>query len=54
MSNSGEKTLYERQGGDDAISALVNNLLPRLMADQLLGRFRRIAAMTASLGKSNC
>jgi hemoglobin len=34
-----EKTLYERLGGYDAISAVVNNLLPRLMSDSQLGRF---------------
>ena len=39
MSNSDEKSLYERLGGYDAVSAVANNLLPRLMADQLLGRF---------------
>lgn len=34
-----EKTLYERLGGYDAIRAVVDNLLPRLQADELLGRF---------------
>ena len=34
-----EKTLYDRLGGYDAISAVVNNLLPRLMSDAQLGRF---------------
>lgn len=34
-----EQTLYERLGGYDAISAVVNNHLPRLMSDSLLGRF---------------
>ncbi|WP_109316555.1 group I truncated hemoglobin [Pseudovibrio ascidiaceicola] len=34
-----EKTLYERLGGYDAISAVVNNLLPRLQSDELLARF---------------
>ena len=34
-----EKTLYERLGGYDAISAVVNDLLPRLMSDSQLGRF---------------
>ena len=33
------KTLYERLGGDDAISAVANDLLPRLLADPQLGRF---------------
>lgn len=32
-------TLYERLGGYDAITAVANNLLPRLMADEALGRF---------------
>ncbi len=31
--------LYDRLGGYDAISAVVNNLLPRLMNDEQLGRF---------------
>ncbi|MFW2438019.1 MAG: group I truncated hemoglobin [Arenicellales bacterium] len=34
-----EQTLYQRLGGYDAISAVVNNLLPRLMSDSRLGRF---------------
>ena len=34
-----DKTLYERLGGYDAISAVVNDLLSRLMADTQLGRF---------------
>ena len=34
-----EKTLYERLGGYDAISAVVNDLLPRLQADTQLARF---------------
>jgi len=34
-----EQTLYERLGGYDAISAVVNNLLPRLTSDSRLGRF---------------
>ena len=32
-------TLYERLGGYDAVSAVVNNLIPRLMSDDQLGRF---------------
>jgi len=32
-------TLYSRLGGYDAIAAVVNNLLVRLMADSQLGRF---------------
>lgn len=32
-------TLYERLGGYDAISAVANNLLPRLQADSQLARF---------------
>lgn len=38
MSNP-TKTLYDRLGGYDAVSAVVNDLLPRLMADERLGRF---------------
>ena len=34
-----EKTLYERLGGYDAISAVANDLLPRLQADSQLARF---------------
>jgi hemoglobin len=34
-----EKSLYERLGGYDAISAVANNLLPRLQADADWGRF---------------
>ncbi|MDP7019833.1 MAG: group 1 truncated hemoglobin [Pirellulaceae bacterium] len=32
-------TLYERLGGYDAIAAVADNLLPRLMGDEQLGRF---------------
>ena len=39
MSNSDEKSLYEKLGGYDAISAVAKNLVSRLRADQLLGRF---------------
>ena len=34
-----KKTLYERLGGYDAITAVANDLLPRLEADPQLGRF---------------
>jgi len=34
-----EKTLYERLGGYDAISAFAEDLLPRLVGDDQLGRF---------------
>ena len=34
-----EQTLYERLGGYDGITGFVNNLLPRLKADPLLGRY---------------
>ena len=33
------RTLYERLGGYDAMSAVANDLLPRLMSDPQLGRF---------------
>ena len=36
---SDEKTLYARLGGYDAIAAVVDNLLPRLMSDEKLARF---------------
>ena len=32
-------TLYERLGGYDAIVATVNDFLPRVIADEALGRF---------------
>ena len=35
----GKKTLYERLGGYDAISAVANDLLRRLQADSRLARF---------------
>ncbi|MGH8754932.1 MAG: group I truncated hemoglobin, partial [Burkholderiales bacterium] len=34
-----KKTLYERLGGYDAISAVANDLMPRLQADPQLARF---------------
>lgn len=34
-----QKTLYERLGGYDGITAFTNDLLPRLQADAQLGRF---------------
>jgi hemoglobin len=36
---SDEKSLYARLGGYDAIAAVADNLLPRLISDPLLGRF---------------
>ena len=36
---SEEKSLYSRLGGYDAIAAVSENLVARLMADPLLGRF---------------
>jgi hemoglobin len=33
------KSLYQRLGGYDAIAAVCNDLLPRLVSDPLLGRF---------------
>lgn len=39
MSVNNPQTLYERLGGYDAISAVVDDLLPRLTSDALLGRF---------------
>lgn len=34
-----EKTLYERLGGYDVLVIAVDNILPRVMADEKLGRF---------------
>jgi hemoglobin len=34
-----DKSLYERLGGYDAVSAVANDLLPRLHGDPQLGRF---------------
>ena len=34
-----EKSLYERLGGYDALTAVANDLLPRLQGDAQLGRF---------------
>src|SRR5881628_1961164 len=34
-----KKTLYDRLGGYDAITAVANDLLPRLQTDPQLGRF---------------
>jgi len=39
MMSDEKKTLYERLGGYDAITAVVNDLLPRLRGDPQLGRF---------------
>jgi hemoglobin len=36
---SGTRSLYERLGGYDAISAVAEDLLPRLRTDPTLGRF---------------
>lgn len=35
----GQKSLYERLGGYDGITAFANDLLPRLQGDSQLGRF---------------
>jgi hemoglobin len=37
--SSDKKTLYERLGGYDAITAVANDLLPQLQADLQLSRF---------------
>ena len=39
MSNTNPKSLYERLGGYDAICAVANDLLSRLVTDKLLARF---------------
>ena len=38
MSN-GKRSLYERLGGYEAVTAVANDLLPRLRGDSQLGRF---------------
>lgn len=37
--SDGSKSLYERLGGYDAVAAVADDLLPRLMGDAQLGRF---------------
>lgn len=39
MNDTVTKSLYERLGGYDAITTVTNDLLPRLMGDELLGRY---------------
>ena len=39
MPNDSNATLYNRLGGYDAISAVADDLLPRLQGDAQLGRF---------------
>ena len=37
--NSDSRSLYERLGGYDAISAVVEDFIPRMVADPKVGRF---------------
>ncbi|MBI1312418.1 group 1 truncated hemoglobin [bacterium] len=39
MSDADRATLYVRLGGYDGVSAVAENLLPRLIGDEQLGRF---------------
>src|SRR6266511_5621663 len=39
MAEQGTTTLYARLGGYDAVAAVADDLLPRLMSDPQLGRF---------------
>jgi hypothetical protein len=48
-----DKTLYERLGGYDAISAVAGDLLPRLKADSQLARFWSHRGEVASPEKSS-
>ena len=48
------RSLYDRLGGYDGITAFANDLLPRLQADTQLGRSGRIAGTMALLVKSSC
>ena len=47
-------TLYKRLGGYDAIAAVCDDLLPRLMGDAQLARFWQNGRRTAYAAKSNC
>jgi hemoglobin len=44
-------SLYARLGGYDAIAAVVDDLLPRLLADPLLGRFWTSPRSTDTLNR---
>ena len=48
-----DPTLYARLGGYDAIAAVANDLLPRLMADAQLGRFWQHRGEDGCSEKSN-
>ena len=52
MSND-KKTLYERLGGYDAITAVANDLLPRLGPIRSSAASGRIAGKTASCVRSS-
>jgi hypothetical protein len=47
-------TLYARLGGYDAISAVADDLLPRLMATPGLAGSGSIAPTTACAARNNC
>jgi hypothetical protein len=47
------KSLYERLGGYDGITAVVDNLLPRLAGDTKLGRLF-IGHVEATLDAAHC
>jgi hemoglobin len=51
---SDEKSLYARLGGYDAIAAVADNLLPRLISDQRLGRFWAHRGEMECGERSNC
>ncbi|MFO0882707.1 MAG: hypothetical protein U0894_00715 [Pirellulales bacterium] len=48
------KSLYERLGGYDAISAVANDLLPRLQADPQIGVLGAVARMASLVALSGC
>ena len=48
------KSLYERLGGYDAITAVTNDLLPRLRADPQLERFWAHRGTDGVERESNC
>ena len=47
------KSLYERLGGYDAIAAVTDDLLARLLNDPQLGGFGKATAKTVSEGTAN-
>jgi len=49
-----QKSLYERLGRYDGITAFANDLLPRLQADSQLGRFWQNGETMGLRERNNC